>query len=51
MKRIFLSLALFVFINASSQVNDSLKKMEEWRLSDESFFGNIKGKILPDLQQ
>jgi thiol-disulfide isomerase/thioredoxin len=48
MKTIFFSLALFIFFDATSQVNESLKKMEEWRLFNESYFENIEGKVLPD---
>lgn len=48
MKRIFLLLALFVFINASSQVNDSME-IESMRIRSESQFdSNVIGKVLPD---
>jgi thiol-disulfide isomerase/thioredoxin len=47
MKRIFLLLPLFIFINANCQVNDSLKKMEEQREFNEGYFENITGKVLP----
>jgi peroxiredoxin len=48
MKKIFLSLSLFAFVNGNCQVNDSLGKMEGQRLFNEGFFEDITGKILPD---
>lgn len=49
MGKIFLPFVLFAFINANSQVNDSLLKiMEEQRLSGEAFSGKLAGRLLPD---
>lgn len=48
MKRIFLSLALFVFIKASSQVNYSMDEIEMSRAMNESVYTNVIGKVLLD---
>jgi peroxiredoxin len=49
MGKIFLSLALFVFINANSQIKDSLLEiMEKRSLSEEAFAGKLIGNLVPD---
>lgn len=47
MKKTFFSILLFVFTNANSQLNDTLKKMEGQRIFNEGFFENVLGKVLP----